>query len=303
MGFARNRPARVRGTDDPYRPCSGRGHLRFVEERHAEEGLRPAGRRVTEKFIGYFRLVDACDRDGCPVCRCLEEDGRRELESLLYEHVTDAETRRRLRESWGFCSWHTWMLLDTGTAATGGAILYEDLLRVCHDRIQHSGDWMPHAFVRLLSWLRGVISGAPARIQTRLVDEYRERRCCPVCASLRLAEARYLDAVVDFADDLQFSRAYQCSDGLCLPHLLAGVERSPGTPGARSVLRRTLSKWHALRGDLVRFVSKHEYRNTEPISAEEATSYRRAFEVVAGRPSVFGNDLRRGHADVPRRGR
>lgn len=61
---------------------------------------------------------------------------------------------------------------------------------------------------------------------------------------------------------------------------------------------RTLSKWQDLRGDLERFVSKHEYRTAQPISDEEATSYRRAFEVMAGRQSLFGNDLRHGEVDV-----
>lgn len=86
--------------------------------------------------------------------------------------------------------------------------------------------------------------------------------------------------------------------GLCLPHLLAGVERRSDTPGVKSIIPRTLAKWQDLRGDLERFVSKHEYRNAQPIGGEEATSCRRAFEVMAGRQSVFGNDLRRGEADV-----
>lgn len=254
---------------------------------------------MTTKFIGYFRLVDACDRAGCPVCTCLEDDSRRELDTLLYEHVTDGETRRRLRASWGFCSWHTWMLLDAETAATGAAILYEDLLRACHGRIQHSRHRGLHAFGRLSSWLRSVVGKAPKRRRPRAVDEYRRRRRCPVCASLRFAEARYLEAAIDFADDPEFAHAYQRSDGLCLPHLLAALERAAGTPDVNSILPRTLSKWQRLRDDLERFVAKHEYRNAQPISVEEATSYRRAFEVVAGRHGVFGNDLRRGHADAP----
>src|SRR5215475_14837595 len=26
------------------------------------------------KFIGYFRLAEACQRPGCPVCRCVNDD-------------------------------------------------------------------------------------------------------------------------------------------------------------------------------------------------------------------------------------
>ncbi len=35
--------------------------------------------RLRHKFIGLFRLVDACERPGCPVCRCLESDARQYL--------------------------------------------------------------------------------------------------------------------------------------------------------------------------------------------------------------------------------
>ena len=93
--------------------------------------VRPAGRGVSSKFIGFFRFIDACERVGCPVCFCLVEDSRRALSTLLYERVTDAETRHRLRAAWGLCNWHASELLVGAGAATGVAILFEDLVRVC----------------------------------------------------------------------------------------------------------------------------------------------------------------------------
>jgi hypothetical protein len=83
---------------------------------------------MTEKFIGYLRLVDACGRPGCPICRCVREASLGHLEALLYEQVTDADTRRTLRTSWGFCNWHTWMLLEVEHSLFGAAIIYEDLV-------------------------------------------------------------------------------------------------------------------------------------------------------------------------------
>jgi hypothetical protein len=77
------------------------------------------------RFIGFFRLVDACAKPGCPVCRCLVADARRYLGTLLYEHVNDPDTRRRLRASWGFCGWHTWMLRDLADPAFGSAIIHD----------------------------------------------------------------------------------------------------------------------------------------------------------------------------------
>ena len=115
-----------------------------------------------------------------------------------------------------------------------------------------------------------------------------------MCTRVGAAERNYLDTVVEFAEDAQFVRAYQRSTGLCVPHLLAAVERNAGASGLEPILRTTLAKWQDLRGDLARFVSKHEYRNAEPITEEEAASYHRAGEVLAGRRGLFANDVRRG---------
>lgn len=54
-----------------------------------------------ERFVGYVRLVDACGEPGCPVRRLVTHDSRRHLDAILYEQVTDSDTRRRLRGAWG----------------------------------------------------------------------------------------------------------------------------------------------------------------------------------------------------------
>jgi hypothetical protein len=247
---------------------------------------------VSDKFIGYFRLVDACERTGCPVCRCLEEDSRRALHTLLDEHVTDAETRRRLRAAWGFCNWHAATLVDGAGAATGAAILFADLLRVCHQRVAHlRGD------TRGDSWWSRFRTGR----RSRFVIDYRSRPRCPVCAALGIAEKSYLDAVVDFADDPQFASAYERSTGLCVPHLMAMVERRGAATGVETIVRATLLKWQRLREDLEHFVEKHEYRNTEPITEPEAASWRLANEILTGRRCLFGNHMPRDTEEAPRR--
>jgi DNA-binding NtrC family response regulator len=43
-------------------------------------------RGVDGKFVGFFRLVEACAKPGCPVCRCVASASRQHLQALLYEH-------------------------------------------------------------------------------------------------------------------------------------------------------------------------------------------------------------------------
>jgi hypothetical protein len=239
---------------------------------------------VSSKFIGFFRLVDACERVGCPVCFCLDEDSRRAVDALLYELVTDAGTRHRLRDAWGLCNWHAAGLLAGAGAATSVAILLEDLVRVCEERVDHLCGRTARPLRWPLSWIRTAV--AP------LAAEYRSRARCPLCSALDASEESYLDAIVDFAEDPQLARAYERSTGLCVPHLVRMVDRCATATGVQTITRATVRKWHRLRGELAGFVSKHEYRNAEPITEAEAESWRLASEILAGHPGVFGNDMR-----------
>lgn len=139
MGFAPNRPA-LRGADDPYR----RTPVGVLFMRGDGRGAMGE-----EKFIGYFRVVEACLEPGCPVCRCVTAESRSYLDALLYEQVTDADTRRAIRASWGFCNWHTWMLVEIEHSLFGAAIIYEDLVTLALRRTER----LSHRAARDLAYL------------------------------------------------------------------------------------------------------------------------------------------------------
>ena len=252
-----------------------------------------AQRAATEKSIGYVNLIEACEQPGCPVCRRVDAEARRAVDTLLSEHVTDPYTRRRLRASWGLCNWHTSMVLETDGVATGASILYEDLLGACGARVEHLRDDPADAFVRVARRFKRVADELRRRRIPRLVRAYRSRARCPLCTRRRVSEVSYVTTVVDSMMDPQFSRAYEASAGLCVQHLISAVEAKPGAEGLARLLDASLAKWERLRRDLDRLVSKHEYRSTDVVTPDEATSYRRASETLAGRPGVFGNDLHR----------
>src|SRR5207249_994859 len=129
------------------------------------------------------------------------EESRRQVRTLFDERVTDVTTRRQLRESWGLCNWHTWIAVDTRPTASGIAILYEDLLRVCHERVRDRRDRRPGPMTRLRAWLRGFAVQAPAGPVSSVVADYGARPRCALCAQLRISEAHCLDALLRFAED------------------------------------------------------------------------------------------------------
>lgn len=233
--------------------------------------------------------MEACERPGCPVCRCLEVDARRYLDALLYERVNDPDLRKRLYDSWGFCSWHTWMLRETSVPAFGSSIIYDDLLRLAGRRLEPTiqGPRGP------LGWL---LRRFGRRRSPAMVERYRHRATCPACDETAGAEARYLRTALEFADDAQFDAAYGRSHGLCVPHLIRALEIGADGDRAAALIARTLPKWAELRRDLAGFIGKHEYRSSQRFTEAEGTAYLRAFEILAGAPGVFGNAA---HGDAP----
>ena len=260
---------------------------------------------MSDKFIAFHRLMDACAEAGCPVCRCLVDGTRRYLEALLYEHVTDPASRARLRASWGFCNWHAWMLRETSNPGFGTAILCEDLLRVIGERLARQVDEPAPAHrpaPRRRSFLRRLGARIGRDVAMPVAAAFRGRAACPACAELHDAERRYVEAALDFVDDPAFERAYEVSSGFCVPHAVRALELAAGDPAGNRLLTRTLPKWAALRRDLAGFVAKHDHRNREPYTEAESTAYVRAIEALTGQVGLFPNDLGRDVRIAPDRG-
>src|SRR5437867_7121075 len=252
----------------------------------SEAGLRGPG-----KFIRFFRLVDACDRPGCPVCRCLLADARQYLASLLYEQVNDPDTRRRLHASWGFCNWHAWMLREVSDSAFGSAIMYEDLLLAAIQRFERKANQLVKNPRGLLGWLSRL--GGRAR-RSLLAEVHRRRTVCPGCQLIAGSEVDYVRVALQFIEDPQFDRAYGRSEGLCVPHALQALQLGAGATDAQLLVTRTLPKWAEVKRDLQGFVDKHDYRNRRPFTEAESTAYLRALEALTGARGLFANDLRAG---------
>ena len=239
---------------------------------------------MSEAPADDVRLIQACARPGCPACRCLSEESRRHLDALIAEHVTDPDSRRAFREAWGFCNWHTWMLLEIDGARFGASILCEDLV----GRALRLLDEPDVPTSRLRSWL------APSNARRRraaAVERYERRSVCGVCVRVAESERHHLLTLVRSVGDGEIAHAYDGSDGVCVPHLVRAVALAGGTSEARALIERTREKWAAARRNLESFVEKHDYRNRVAFTHADAESSARAFEILTGAKGAFGNDL------------
>lgn len=213
-----------------------------------------APRRATARVqpTAGERLVTALAEAGCPVCRCLEADARRDLTAFLREQTMDPAGRAALRRAGGFCGWHASLLRGAADGILSVALLAEDLLR--------TGPTTP---VR-----------------------------CPACAAQRDRAAEYLEALLDLAAVPAGRRGLEAGPGVpCRPHLRAldaRAARDPRLTGFDQAVRARLLR---LAADLAGFIAKQDYRSAESPTREEAAAWSEALEHLAGRPAIFGSDL------------
>lgn len=231
----------------------------------------------------YFKLFDRLDAPGCPLCATVLQDSRAYLDSVLYERVTDVSTRTGLRESWGLCNLHLWMLRDLpGSSAPdlGFAVIAQDLLG-------RFGRMAGEPAAGQRRTLKGWLTRARSRLRTRL-----KRAPCPACVHAARSESVHLRQLLDLLGEPAFSERYGGSAGICLPHFLLAEETHavhPHFPELREIQTRKARSLHdALHG----FIEKHDHRAREEMTPAEARAWTDALEFLGGKRGVFDSELR-----------
>jgi len=229
---------------------------------------RPSGRsrrglsRRSEKHISFFRLVEACSEEECPLCFLARRRVEQYFDGLLYEKVNDRELRRCFRSAGGFCNMHSFQFMGYHDGLAG-SILYRDLLATWLER--------PSAFPVQAS--SGALPG------------------CPACREKAETESTYLRLVARHLEDDQLIQALSTSDGLCLPHFQA-------LTGRLKEDRRTVPGWmmEFQRGVAERLVAElgtyldacnYSLGSARPsLSREQELAWKRAVRKAAGFPAI-----------------
>ena len=232
----------------------------------------------------YFKLFDRLDGPGCPICGIVIDDSRAYLDSVLYERVTDVPTREGLRESFGLCNPHTWLLRDVPPSSApdlGFAIIARDLL----NRFRDTADAPPAAGWRSFrGWLVRAGSGLRARLK---------KTACPACVVAGRSESVHLKQLLDLLGDAGFSEKYRVSSGICVPHFLMAGECHPAHPHLGDLRDIQLQKAASLHDALDRFTEKHDHRAREEITPVEAKAWTDAMDFLGGKRGVFDSELHR----------
>jgi hypothetical protein len=244
-----------------------------------------------EKNSVYFAVLGALVKHGCPVCRLMEEASAGYLDTLFYEQVTDVEVRRKLRRARGLCNWHSWWAGKITSAALGISIIAKDLIEEECTRLaelEHRPPWR-----RLADLIRAQL---PHRAPPAYLGAWRARAICPVCQVAVEHEQHALETVLNFVDEEDFSRHFEASTGLCVPHTARATEQAPSHPKLGLFIGVQRGKYTRLVAELEEFCRKHDYRFAREAWGTEADAWQRAIEILTGKSGVFGSAIERQHS-------
>lgn len=237
--------------------------------------------------LDYYSLIEMLPAPGCAICNLLLRDADRFLDGLLYERVNEADTQQGVRRRRGFCAEHAWQLLRYHGSALGAAIL-------CRAATQETLSVLDAAQVNTAhpSGLGRILGGKAQPDTSALIDALAPQTPCVVCELQSRAERRYLLTLGEYLNDARLGRAFQDSEGLCLPHTRMALRLVHDMAAAETLLRVQEQKWRALSADLQTFIDRNDYRRmNEPMGAEK-DSVPRAIRSLAGGKGVFGPDPR-----------
>ncbi len=216
------------------------------------------------------------ERPACPACRSDLIREERYLRSILHEYVNDPSVRIRLLDGLGYCARHTWLLSRVERSlygdATGSSILFESIL----------GEWQR----RIASFNRTE--------RRRRSPPPRPGAECPVCVHVAqgsAAELRELARALGDTDE-RVRRAYEESNGLCLPHLAALLAIAPESPERDEIVARIERTVSELRAELREFDRKRAWDKRHEPKGDEQTAWLRAALVLGGAYEALAAEAR-----------
>lgn len=228
-------------------------------------------------------IKGACTKEGCPICRLVDQSVRHFIRGMFYENVNDPPVRAQLRASLGFCITHARMMLEPGMGeALGISIIYHDILNVLLLRLPDAPAIESDQTPGLMRWLNRNEQSAD---RFAAIDQALELQApCLVCEHRIKIEQLHLDALVTMLAEDEFIPILAGSQGLCLPHFLRAIRSAGAGENAQRLFQLQSESMTGLKVDLAEFVRKNDYRFADEGFGHESDAWKRALR-------LFGAEL------------
>ena len=236
--------------------------------------------------FSYFELLDACKEPGCPICRLGQRAAQRHLTSVIYDGVNDVPLRATLRDAYGYCHEHAWLLPESGESAPLGiAIIHRDILNTLRTRLD-TKTYNKDRKISLRAAVAGALNPDPAANNPELARYLPPNAICPACERQAEAEQLAFASLLEALDknDQPMQSALGSSDGLCIFHLRQALNSARSQQAFDSLVRISNEQLSVLIDALDEFIRKNDHRfREEKISREEKESWRKALQRTSGK--------------------
>lgn len=205
---------------------------------------------INNLSLPAVRLIDQLRKPGCPVCRAQDESIDLYLKNIFYENVNDPLFRDEFEKNYGFCPFHTTLVLEYGDPC-GLAILYN-----------------------------GLISNHDILI--------RRASRCKCCTLSKEAEIRAIESIVELISEKIFYQVTSTDLLFCIGHFQSVIEKISGSEqkALLSVQRARLNEISRLLKEALR---KMDYRaGSEELTEEEKIALDQSVKYFAGFAQLAG---------------
>lgn len=213
-------------------------------------------------------LAAAMGGRGCAVCSVVRGLAFDELCQLQRQAVVDPQTRADVLARGGYCAEHFWVLDQLASPITNAALLAPLIERLSERIAAVAGEIGAHA---------DVLRQDAAEIADRLGAP----GACRVCVRTALWEQSAVASLLVIAREPSRWEQYQCSDGLCLPHLARTLSLCGDREIAQQLLRAADEQARRLAAELTLCMRKHA-QHDRSWGVEEAAPHAAIEKLVGG---------------------
>lgn len=222
----------------------------------------------------YTSTILLLKKDGCPVCRQMEEHNKRYLFWLLNQNYYEPFNLNALIKSGGHCEKHGRELVEIGAKYVTGA-MYHFLVKNALSKI---------------TWLLEKLDDDAAsknkdsqkkKFLKAARKAFALRGQCPWCQSLADSAARDVKELVDGMAFPEIKELYRGSSGLCMKHFRLALNLAM-PDAAAELCAKQLSSLGLLNEEFNEYFRKVDYRFSHEPKGSEQTAWLRAIDFFAG---------------------